>query len=243
MRSFLAALQFLTRLPVRLDPAPSEVELGRSLLWYPAVGLLLGMMLAAGALLAGHQAAPAAAALLLAAWVGASGALHLDGLADLADAWIGGQGDRQRTLAIMKDPHVGPVAVVVLVLVLLLKYGALLACLQADRCAALILAPLLGRTAMPVLFASTAYVRADGLGSALAAYLPRRIAVAVAVAVTLGAAAVFRTAGVLALGVSAVILFGLRAALVQRLGGFTGDCAGAVIELIEAGVATAIPLG
>jgi adenosylcobinamide-GDP ribazoletransferase len=52
------------------------------------------------------------AALLLAVWVLLTGGLHLDGLADTADAWIGGQGDRDRTLAIMKDPRSGPIAIV-----------------------------------------------------------------------------------------------------------------------------------
>jgi adenosylcobinamide-GDP ribazoletransferase len=52
-------------------------------------------------------AAPLQAALLLALWVLLSGALHLDGLADSADAWLGGFGDRERTLQIMKDRAAG----------------------------------------------------------------------------------------------------------------------------------------
>ena len=73
------------------------------------------------------------AALLLALWVALTGALHLDGLADSADAWLGGFGDPARTLEIMKDPRSGPVAVVVLVLLLLLKFSALLVVLQAQQ--------------------------------------------------------------------------------------------------------------
>jgi adenosylcobinamide-GDP ribazoletransferase len=78
------------------------------------------------------------AALLLTVWVLLSGGLHLDGLADSADAWLGGFGDRERTLTIMKDPRSGPIAVVVLVLVLLLKFCALAgvdrAATMAPRC-------------------------------------------------------------------------------------------------------------
>ncbi len=59
------------------------------------------------ALLASAPAWPVAV-LVLAVWVGLTGALHLDGLADSADAWLGGYGDRARTLAIMKDPYCGP---------------------------------------------------------------------------------------------------------------------------------------
>ncbi|MEK1940892.1 MAG: adenosylcobinamide-GDP ribazoletransferase, partial [Pseudomonas sp.] len=121
MLPLLIAMQFLTSLPVRLPGMPSPEQLGRSLLWYPVVGLLIGLLLyGLDAVLNG---APVLlhAALILAAWVALSGALHLDGLADSADAWLGGFGDRERTLSIMKDPRSGPIAVVTLVLVLLLK--------------------------------------------------------------------------------------------------------------------------
>lgn len=109
MRAFLVALQFLTRLPVRLRAAPSEEELGRSLLFYPLVGLLIGMLLTtlAMAISAAGISDLLGAALVLAAWVVLTGGLHLDGLADSADAWSGGRGDRERTLAIMKDPYWG----------------------------------------------------------------------------------------------------------------------------------------
>src|SRR5690606_7673193 len=121
----LIALQFLTRLPVRLPGMPEAQQIGRSLLWYPLVGLLLGGLLLALHGLLGATPALLQAAILLAVWAGLSGGLHLDGLADSADAWVGGLGDRERTLAIMKDPRSGPIAVVVLLLVLLLKFAAL----------------------------------------------------------------------------------------------------------------------
>ena len=114
LQAFLIALQFLTRLPVRLPEAPGEQDIGRSLLYYPLVGLLLGFTLAALAWALG-EGTLLHAAILLAAWVLMSGALHLDGLADSADAWAGGQGDRERSLAIMKDPACGPAGAVALI--------------------------------------------------------------------------------------------------------------------------------
>ena len=149
----LIALQFLTRLPVRLPGMPAPEQVGRSLLWYPLVGLLLGALLLAAQALLNQQPAVLQAALLLTLWVALSGGLHLDGLADTADAWVGGYGDRERTLAIMKDPRSGPIAVVVLVLLLLLKFAALLVLLQAGQTLALLLAPWLGRSALPLLLA------------------------------------------------------------------------------------------
>ena len=173
MQSFLIALQFLTSLPVRLDRMPEPQAVGRSLLYSPLVGLLLGAMLwLVGAVLE-NASAPLLAALLLTGWVALTGGLHLDGLADSADAWLGGFGDRERTLTIMKDPRSGPLAVVVLVLLLLLKFVALWTLLATDQRLALLLAPLLGRSALLGLFLTTPYVRPGGLGQVLAEQMPR----------------------------------------------------------------------
>lgn len=104
---FLIALQFLTRLPVRIASEPDEKSIAQSLSYYPLVGLIIGALLAGIAW--GLSGAPVllSAALLLVTWVLVTGGLHLDGLADSMDAWVGGLGDRERTLAIMKDPYCG----------------------------------------------------------------------------------------------------------------------------------------
>lgn len=238
----LIALQFLTRLPIRLPRMPEPEQLGRSLLWYPLVGLLLGLLLVALHGLLGEAPAPLHAALLLAAWVGLSGALHLDGLADSADAWIGGFGDRERTLAIMKDPRSGPIAVVVLVVVLLLKFAALLALLEEGAGAALLLAPLLGRSALLALFLSTPYVRPGGLGQSLAEHLPRKAARAVSLGTAAACPLLFGGAGALALLLAAALFLYLRRRLLARLGGTTGDTAGALLELVECGVLVGLAL-
>lgn len=230
MQALLIALQFLTRLPVRLREVPEPRALGHSLLYYPVVGLLIGVLLSAAAL----PSLPVLlhAALLLLLWVGITGALHLDGLADCADAWVGGHGDRERTLAIMKDPSAGPMGVTVIVLALLLKFAALAALLEQAQTQWLWLIPLLARAAMPALFACTPYLRSGGLGSELAAHLPRRGAVVV-VLLSLLAAAVAQLDGLLLVLVAGGVFLFVRRALLRRLGGFTGDGAGAMIELIE----------
>jgi adenosylcobinamide-GDP ribazoletransferase len=238
----LIALQFLTRLPIHLPGMPAPEQLGRSLLWYPLVGLLLGALLLVLHGLLGDAPAPLHAALLLAAWVGLSGALHLDGLADSADAWVGGFGDRERTLAIMKDPRSGPIAVVMLVVVLLLKFAALLALLEEGAGAALLLAPLIGRGALLALFLSTPYVRPGGLGQALAEHLPRKAARMVLLGVAAACPLLFGGAGVLALLLAAALFLWLRHCLLARLGGTTGDTAGALLELVECVVLVGLAL-
>ncbi len=243
LRPALIAVQFLTALPVRLSPAPTQREVGRSLLYYPLVGLLLGLLLWAAAVLFERLGTLPAAALVLTLWVLLTGALHLDGLADTVDAWVGGRGDRERTLAIMKDPHAGPFAVVALVCVLLLKFAALAALRSAfgpvswsnaQLACGCILPPLLARTAVPALFADTPYLRAQGIGAELAQYQLRVAGRVLAAGTALAALALGGRCGAAAVSVAVLSLFGMRAAFMRRLGGITGDCAGAMIEVIEA---------
>lgn len=236
MKSFyplLLAIQFLTQIPVRLKQTYGEREVGASLLYYPLVGLLLGALLAGLHSLLHGVPVLLHAALLLAAWVVMTGALHLDGLADSVDAWLGGIGNRERTMAIMKDPYAGPAAVVAVVLVLLLKFSALVGLMQCDNGWALLWPLLLARSAMPLLFLTTPYVRPAGLGSALARHAPRRAVIMMLLATLLGVLAALGMRGVgLVLGCLAVFWL-LRRMMIARLGGTTGDTAGALLELME----------
>ncbi len=239
---FWIALQFLTRLPVPAQPAYEPAALGRSVVVHPLVGLLIGALLAAtgGLLAAGPPLV--AAALALVVWVLASGALHLDGLADSADAWLGGRGDRERTLELMRDARNGTGAVVAVALVLLVKLAAL-AALVGHGWAALLLAPALGRGAGLALLATTAYVRPDGLGAALVERLPRRAAAAALAAVAVLTVLLLGWTGLAVLAVTAGVFAGLRALMRARIGGTTGDTAGALIELTEAAALVVAALG
>ncbi|SDU53271.1 adenosylcobinamide-GDP ribazoletransferase [Pseudomonas mandelii] len=233
MLPFWIALQFLSSLPIRLPGMPAPQELGRSLLFYPLVGLLFGALLwALNWLLLGTPLL-LHAALLLSVWVLLSGALHLDGLADSADAWLGGFGDRERTLTIMKDPRSGPIAVVTLVLVLLLKFAALLALIEQQHSLFLMIVPLIGRSAMLGLFLTTPYVRAGGLGQALADHLPRLAGKRVLAVSALACVLIAGFSGAWALVLAGGMFVWLRQVILRRLGGTTGDTAGAMLELLE----------
>jgi adenosylcobinamide-GDP ribazoletransferase len=228
LKPLLIALQFLTRIPVTTGDW-SERDIGRSMLFYPLVGLLLGLALA-GATVALYGGAPGVvAAVLLALWVFATGALHLDGLADSADAWIGGFGDPQRTLDIMRDPYCGPAAVALVAVVLIAKFAALDALVASNAWLAVATAPVLGRAVLPLLFLTTRYVRAGGVGAVLAERLPRKSALLVVMCFTL-AAGVANLSMTLTAG---IVFVALRALMVRRIGGTTGDTAGAMVELVE----------
>lgn len=252
-RSFLIAGRFLTRLPMP-DPGPvSEPDLGRSAVFFPLVGLLLGLIIWglvvwSLAVLSAQVGVPdlgsgggghsppygVTAALVLVAWVWLTGGLHLDGLADTTDAWIGGLGDRNRTLNIMRDPGSGSFGVMALVLVLLCKWTALSALMTAGATANLIWIPVLARAQLLVLFLTTPSARPDGMGATVRAHLPRTVAWSWLV-VTLVASALYLGTEWLGLVATAGILFlVLRRSMMIRLGGFSGDTAGALVELSEA---------
>jgi len=232
MRSLLAALGFLTRVPVPAWVFKDAGATKDSLAWYSAVGLLIGGVLWGLAWIGSSLPPLLLAALLLLVWTGLTGALHLDGLADSADAWVGGLGDRERTLAIMKDPRSGPMGVTAVVLVLLLKFAALASLPLADI--AIWLAPMLARTAITTAFLSTPYVRSQGLGSALtnSPRLPCMVGVVAAIAL----AAWCGWHGVRALLAVSVVFACWRFACMHRLGGMTGDTLGALTELAEVAV-------
>jgi adenosylcobinamide-GDP ribazoletransferase len=233
LRPLQIALQLLTLLPIELRTPPQAGERGYSLLYYPLVGLMLGLVLAGCGWLCSGLSDYLTAALLLTLWVGVTGGLHLDGLADSADAWLGGYGDRKRTLAIMHDPCSGPIAVVVLVIVLLLKFSALQSLLAQEAMGLLIVTPLLGRTALVVLFLTTPYVRSRGLGSELAQEMPRGMSFAVVIMTAILVAGWLGRNGIVLLLVSALVFWLLRRLMQRRIGGTTGDTAGALLEIME----------
>jgi adenosylcobinamide-GDP ribazoletransferase len=233
LRSAWLAGRLLTRLPF---PEPREIGpglMGMSVPWYPAVGLLLGALIALTATVLAPVDSGVAAALVLMLWVWSTGALHLDGLADSADAWVGGIASRERTLEIMKDPRSGPAAVTAIGLVLIAKWAGLQALMAGGSAGLLILMPLLARAQLPLLMLTTPYARARGMASEQMAQLPRRAAWA---ATLMAAIACVSIAGWIGLALCAMTLavFGLsRRAMMRRIAGFTGDTAGAVVEITE----------
>lgn len=239
-RAIACAIQFLTRIPVATKTSFTGEDYANSLFWYPLVGILIGVLLLLSSFLVVNNISEVlGAALILALWVAVTGGLHLDGVADCADAWIGGSGDRGRTFRILKDPRSGPIAVVVLVLILLLKLTALTALFTAKYWPVIGLIPVLARAALPLIFWRFRYVSVGGLGSALAADLSVRRVIVCLLLVSIAATAVLINQLVI------LALFAVLALLIvlwwqrtcyQKLGGFNGDCAGALVELLELGL-------
>lgn len=235
LRALAAAISLLTRLPVRHGPLGPK-ELQRSVVFYPVVGLGLGAAwtaLAQPYLVAQLGPAPLAA-LMLAAMVLMTGGLHVDGLADFADGWFGGRGDRQRTLDIMRDSRIGAHGATALVLVLLLAHGGMARQLtRAGAAGTWLVAPVVARTLVAVAAALIPPARPEGLAHSV--HNGRALGLATA-AMTVGVLILIALApdqwpaGLAAAAAGAVV----QTAAVRRCGGTTGDIHGASIVLAEA---------
>ncbi len=233
-RSLLVALHFLTRLPLSAREISLE-EVGRAAWAFPAVGMLIGGLLAgAGWLLGGLFPPLLVAALVLAFWVAVTGALHLDGFVDCCDALLAARPPEVR-LEILRDTHVGAFGVVGAAMLLLVKFAALEACISADQWVVLLLAPSLGRWAMVYTMARYPSARSTGMGQAVQGPVGGR---------TLGRATLLLMP-MLIVGLPEVLLssalawvFTLLFArwVLRRIPGFTGDVYGALCELVEVAV-------
>ncbi|MGQ9659693.1 MAG: adenosylcobinamide-GDP ribazoletransferase [Thermochromatium sp.] len=235
LRPLWIAGRFLSRLPF---PDPGEVqphETGRSVPWYPLVGLEMGMPAAVTAwgCLAAQTPPDVAAVLVLLLWVWSSGALHLDGLADSADAWIGGLGSRERTLAIMKDPRSGPAAVTVIGLVLLAKWAALKTLILAGAIWPMLAIPMLARAQLPLLLLTTPYARQQGMAADQFNHLPRRSAWTSVILAAAGGVLLGHWLGLMLILAAFALYLAARRTMLARISGFTGDTAGALVELTE----------
>jgi adenosylcobinamide-GDP ribazoletransferase len=232
------AVTLLTVVPLGTGRADRDTA-RRAMLLAPAAGLITGgaaaLVLLAGDLL--DLSGLLAAALAVAATAAVTRALHLDGLADLADG-LGSGRPAAEALAIMKRSDIGPFGVVTLLLTLLIQVAALASAPQPA--VAVLIASVTGRLALPwACRTGVPSARPGGLGALVAGSVPARAALAATAVVLAAAAAAGTAAGGLggALHGVAAVAAGLAAAAlvlrhaVRRLGGVTGDVFGALVEV------------
>jgi adenosylcobinamide-GDP ribazoletransferase len=232
VRPLVAAFAFLTRLPVWSGPLRDE-DLGRSVTFFPIVGLVLGLVLTgAGSLLVDVLTPTLAAVFLVALLAALTGGLHLDGVADVFDALGGGRGDKQRMLDIMRDSRIGAHGAAALVLLLLAKVAAVAELLARHDLGGLLVFPAIARWAVTPAIVFHPYARAEGTGRAFNGEArPWEVAGATAILAAALAAVGARLLVPAAGALVATSLFALW--LRRRLGGLTGDVYGASIELAE----------
>ncbi len=229
---FFTALKFLTVFPAPSLKNEGPEQVGRSVAYFPLIGLIIGLLLAGLYIVMRNIFPnPLVSALLVACLALVTGAHHLDGLADTFDALVAGRTAEQR-LSIMTDTRVGVFGITAIVLTLLIKYAALSGIASVSM---LIMVPVVSRWTMAgaiLIFPSAKNV---GMGFAVksgAGWVGFAAATAVAILVMV------LFGGWIAGPVMAMILFGLMCCfglILRRLfGGLTGDCYGAMVELGEA---------
>ena len=230
MKRLIVAFGFLTRLPMPRVEVGSE-DFAAAIRFYPVVGLVIGLIVVATGWL-GTLVDPwtgACAALL--AWIAVTGALHLDGIADLADGLGAAHGDRTRLLAVMADPHIGSFGVVAIACQMLAKLVLLHAVGVGWW---LVLVPFAARMGPLVWAKLLPPLRPGGLGAAVAGAVRTRDLLGWGLLLALAAVAVP------ALVALPLLVLGVAAWLRRTLGGVTGDAHGAGIEIVETGLLLAL---
>ena len=226
LRGLRLATQFLTRVPVPAVEDFSAEEFSRSSAWFPFVGLVIGTVVSVVIYVCAHRNATLATAIGLLTWVWITGALHLDGLADLSDALAAAHRDKQKFFAVLADPHLGAFGVVSIVLMLILKATGL-AQISLPELFALPLVPAWARLG-PLAWSRWLTPLKPGHGERFSGQLNVGWIVFWTV-VLLAASAAF--APILCAAPVAIAAWGLW--LKWRLGGTTGDCLGAGVEVTE----------
>ena len=234
IRPLLAAIQFLTVIPFPKSFTGGEKELEKCMPFFPVVGLLIGIVIAAFDHVMGFIFPPLPASVMtVIAMTAISGGLHMDGLADTADGFFSAR-PRERVLEIMRDSRTGVMGVLAVLFVILLKVSLLISLFPPLRPGIIVLMPLAGRCSFVVMMTALPYVRREG-GLATA------FGVGKSWLNVLWTSAFLLAAGWLAghwMGLAASFSALLMAALFsvycfRKIGGYTGDTLGAGCEITE----------
>lgn len=238
MNRFLAAFRFLTILPVPGKKGHSESDLAASLVYFPVIGLLLGLTTGGLSLLLWTWFPPMIVAVLTVTILLAfSGGLHMDGLCDSADGFFSSR-PRVQMLQIMRDSRVGAMGVIAIVLVLGLKITALASLDENSLPRTVLLMPVAGRCSLLILMAVLPYARpAGGLASLFYTHSSRAAACWSVGLLFLTGWLAAGSAGVITgmFVITFVLLFAAYCG--RKIGGATGDTLGAGCELAETVVA------
>jgi adenosylcobinamide-GDP ribazoletransferase len=233
MKGFLAALQFLTILPLPRGLAPDEEALKKAPVFFPLAGLLVGVLTAGldwglGFIFpVGVRSVMAIIAL-----IAFSGALHTDGLADTADGLLSSR-PRERMLEIMRDSRTGPMGVVAIVCVVSLKMAAVASLPSPARFWALVMMPVAGRSALLFVMATLPYARPDGLVGIFRLHNPALFLIGTLLFLLSVGAVSGGVPGVAAGAAAFLFVMIFSVYLRKKIGGYTGDTLGAACEMAE----------
>lgn len=233
VRLFLIALQVLTCIPVRFKQEPDTEEYRKSLLFFPLVGLLLGLLLIVAAYLFSFFLPVSLSRLMIVAvLVILTGGLHQDGLADTVDALLSRK-DRETALQIMKDSTIGPMGMMALAGCLAVKYIVLLEFIAPRLYTLLLFFPMLGRTAIVIGCCFFPYARDKGTGEVFIGKGGKIELLTAGIFCALVSLILLRVRGLVIFAVAAAVTFITGKLLLKKYQGLTGDILGFINEINE----------
>ena len=235
MKSFLIALQFLTIFPVNIKGEIEGKDFGKSLLYFPVVGALIGLALVLALFLLKSLPILLIGALILILSIVITGGIHLDGFADACDGFYGNR-PKEKILEIMRDSRIGVMGVVGIVSLLLLKFTLIVSISQGILWKILITMAVFGRWSQALACYTSDYVRPEGKAKYFIGH-------AGGDEFRIGTFFTLSLFFVL-LGLKGVVLFIFSLVPVllfinyarKKIGGMTGDTIGAASEIAEVGV-------
>lgn len=233
MNQFLLAIQFLTIIPVRTRELTWEGNFSGAIVYFPLVGFLLGLILAGlNSFLSSLAFNPFLINVILVCSLAIlTGALHLDGLADTFDAFSSGK-DRQATLEIMRDPHIGTMGVLSLISVILLKI-AVLSSLGGAKNISLIIMCVLSRWSLMLPIHIFDYARVEGKAKVFFLGLSSTRFILVSLVTLLFSGLIWNWKGLVVFTAALVFSYSFSRFVNKKISGMTGDTLGATLELNE----------
>jgi adenosylcobinamide-GDP ribazoletransferase len=234
MRAFFTALQFLTILPAGSKGDVSEKDLSSSIAWFPAVGLIIGVLLALSYFALSYLfPLPVVCAFVLVLSVVITGGLHIDGFIDTVDG-IASRADRKRMLEIMREGRPGALGLAAAILLFLSKLSLLLSLPKGTVEVSLVVMSVLSRSSFVAAGLFYPYARdGEGLGKKFLGRAVSRDTVIASLTFIAVIVFVFRLKTLILLAVVSAVFFAFNAYFMKKLGGLTGDTMGAVGEVME----------
>ncbi len=233
MKSLLLALQFLTIIPVRVRDIETN-KISESMIFFPLVGLLLGLILVSVNkwLHFLNLQQYSINIILVVSLIILTGGIHLDGLADTADAFLSRK-NKEEMLKIMRDSQIGAMGALSLISILLLKIALISSFNVFLKIAALLLMCVLSRWAMVWLMFLFPYAREEGKAKIFINGINFRIFLLATVITFICVILVWQLKGILVMGMTAISGYLIGKFIKRKLGGITGDTLGAINEIVE----------
>ena len=228
IKEFIILLQFMTRIPVPIKVEYDEEKLGKSIKYFPLVGLIIGFFLFAVNFLAGKvtENRQITAVIVIMAEILITGLIHIDGLGDTADGLFSYAG-KEKMLEIMKDSRIGTNGTVTLVLYFLAK----MVFLSEVKPEYILLYPIISRMSTSINAGLGEYARKKGMSNGIIEKNGKKEAV-ISVMITAALSfAVLRFKGLIVMALAILFILFFMENVKRKIDGITGDTMGASLEI------------